>query len=243
MNLLNNRRIIVLSTVFLMIIFFTVQFFQMKEVEVLLRNELENISLFETTNWKVGYSSEEQLIIDANKNLPTFRKKSQSNSRGTSNSEVGFPGIVNLETIEPTKKNTPVAKREVENTICEAIYSYAQQNHAASYSTSSQNNSNKTSTIQPNNAVSFGNTGIQSVAYLGAKTPAILNTTSNSFLANNSLSLSTDLSANNSPMMIDGESNPGNPGVPVGDGMEVLMVLVIVHGLIKISNKRQAPLT
>ena len=60
--------------------------------------------------------------------------------------------------------------------------------------------------------------------------PAV--TTSNPFIANNNICLSADLTTETAPMFIGPSSNPGEPGVPVGDGMWILMCLLIGYGTI-----------
>ena len=88
-----------------------------------------------------------------------------------------------------------------------------------------QTSNTMTKTNKPNN------TEIQSPIVFGTS-PSFSKNSSNGFLANNSLSLTTDLSGNNSPMLIDGETNPGDPGIPVGDGTWVFLGLLVGYGLV-----------
>jgi hypothetical protein len=246
MNLLNNRRLIISGSVFLVLVsftFFALQFFKQGTIEMLSFNELKPISSCVETIWDKNRSTDDQSIKAVTSAMPSFKSRTQPHSQAISNTEVDFPCNDNLESIEPTLKRNVAAKKVVENTNSTATYIYAPQNSSTTYASGIQNNSIKTSNFQTNNTVQSINTGIQSVAYLGTKAPVISNTANNSFLANNSLSLTTDLSDNNSLMLIGGDSNPGDPGIPVGDGTFVLLILLIGYGLIKISKWRLHPFT
>ena len=53
-----------------------------------------------------------------------------------------------------------------------------------------------------------------------------------SFLANNTLIIATEIITENDPMMVSGDSNPGDPGIiPIGDGTMILMILLAIYGL------------
>ncbi|MEI8086553.1 MAG: hypothetical protein WCG93_10095 [Paludibacter sp.] len=61
----------------------------------------------------------------------------------------------------------------------------------------------------------------------------VSNTSSESFIANNNLVLTTDLHNENNQMQVTG--NPGDPGIiPVGDGIWLLMLFLSVYSFIKL---------
>ena len=233
MNYLNSNRLIMASSVFLFLIgsvFFALQFSQQGEVADLLRNEYEHISTSVGRSWMVMQNSDEQSIMAVNANYPSFNTK--SDKFAISNSEVDFPASPNLETLEPIKKRITPANSGSANATNEANYSYVEKKSNKDYASGINNVTNKTSVIQSGNSIGSIVSGVQFDAISDQKSPSISNNSPNSFLANNSLSLTTDLSGNNSPMLIDGETNPGDPGIPVGDGTWVMLVLLVGYGLV-----------
>jgi hypothetical protein len=167
-----------------------------------------------------------------NQNLPSFKNKTQSDLDVIPNSEVEFPTSTTLEKSTPIKNNVSAVKNGDGTIQNGANYSYSQKKSIASYASGIQSISNKTNTFQTSN-VQPRSSGIQIVGNFKSNSPTFSNTPSNSFLANNTLTITTDLSENNSPMLIGGGSNPGDPGVPVGDGKWVLMMLLGIYWSLK----------
>ena len=235
MNLFNHRQLITTGSVVLLLVVFTyfaMRFFKQGEVENLLHNKFKYLTSNQTITLAGMKSSEERLVMAATYNLPSFKEKRQPYFEGISNFEVDFASNINLETDESNNNSITAPAGEAENTNSGTSYYYVQNKLAATYAAAFQNVSSKTKTFQNSNTVQPFNTGIQTEDYFGNKTPSIKNTSSNSFLANNTLAITSDLSDNNSPMLIGGGSNPGDPGVPVGDGTRVLLVLMVVYGLV-----------
>ena len=232
MKYFNNNRLIMAGSVFLLLVgtvYFAFQLFQQGEVADLLRNELNKHDVNQASTFRGMQSSDQELINAATKDLPTFKNASQSNVDEIANSQVDFPKSTKLEIVEKGGNNTPSANnvatfRADNGTVIRA------DNGSATFSGGSvspifQTSNTISKTNKPNN------TEIQSPIVFGTS-PSFSKNSSNTFLANNSLSLTTDLSGNNSPMLIDGETNPGDPGVSVGDGTWVLMGLLVGYGLI-----------
>lgn len=235
MKLLNNKRLPKIISVFILLLgltVFAVQFFQYREIKVLLRNELTQISANEALTWNVVAVLDEH-TMPRNNNLPVFKTKILSSSEGISNTEVDFSLNSNLEKDAPIKSSISAPKGGVGNNINVANYSYTPKKSVTTYAAAIKNVSNNINTIQSRNAIQHNNSGIQSISVY-ANSPSISNTSSNSFLANNSLSLTTDLSNNTSPMLIDGGTNPGDPGIPVGDGVWILLLLSMAYILQKV---------
>ena len=182
--------------------------------------------------WKGVELSNEHHTMVLNRNLPSFKDKTQSDLDDIPNSKVEFPTSTTLEKSTPIKNNVSAVKNGDGTIQNGANYIYSQKKSIAIYASEIQSTSNKTNTFQTSN-VQPRSSGIQTVGNFASNSPSFSNTPSNSFLANNTLSISTDLSDNNSPMLINGGSNPGDPGVPVGDGTWVLMMLLGIYLSIK----------
>ena len=230
MKRLNNKRLTKLISVFLLLIgflYFSIQFTFNGEVDDLLRNEFEYISSIVGKSGMAMYNSDEQTLLALNANYPSFNKKTNNNN--FSNSEVDFPTAPNLQTLEASRRKITPINSGSANSKNEVNYSYIEKKLNTDYATGIKNVSNKTSIIQSDNSIHSIGSGVQFDAVSDNKFQSIPNNSNNSFLANNSLSLTTDLSGNNSPMMIDGGSNPGDPGVPVGDGTWVLIVMMLAY--------------
>jgi len=220
------------GTVFLVLtvlLYLGVQFFLQGEVADLPRNEFEHISSAEATSWTGFESLDNDYFMVANNHFPSFRKKTQLIFDRNTNSQVDFPNSTKLEFVEKSGKNIPS-----ENSGFEFRAANGSEIRAANGSANLSSNP-VSITFQSTNIISKTNNPIIS----GIQSPipfrtfqSFSNTSSNSFLANNSLSLTTDLSANNSPMLIDGETNPGDPGVPVGDGEFILIGCLLVYGMV-----------
>jgi len=230
MKRLNNKRLTKLISVFLLLIgflYFSIQFTFNGEVDDLLRNEFEYISSIVGKSGMAMYNSDEQTLLALNANYPSFNKKTNNNN--FSNSEVDFPTASNLQTLEASRRKITPINSGSANSKNEVNYSYIEKKLNTDYATGIKNVSNKTSIIQSDNSIHSIGSGVQFDAVSDNKFQSIPNNSNNSFLANNSLSLTTDLSGNNSPMMIDGGSNPGDPGVPVGDGTWALIVMMLAY--------------
>ncbi|MEI7502947.1 MAG: hypothetical protein WCJ61_06655 [Paludibacter sp.] len=236
MKVLNYKRLHITISVFLLLtsfIYFAFLFFQQGEIDVLLRNELKQISANEAMSWKGLELSDEQRTMPAHNDLPSFKNKTQYGLGDISNSEVDFHNYSNLEKAAPNGSNVLAVKNVDGTTSNVANYSYAQKKSAANYISAYQNVSNETHTFQSRNTSQPINHGIQSVANFASNSPTIPNTSTNAFLANNSLSLTTDLSNNSTSMLIGGDSNPGDPGVPVGDGTWILLIMMLAYSFKK----------
>ena len=196
----------------------------------MLRNELKPISANEAMTWKGVDLSDEQHTMPLPNDLPSFKNQKLTDFVAFSNLDADFPGNTDIKAIEPSKNKVTATRSEVENSNNVATYLYAQNYAAVTYTSGIQNVSNYTYTIQNSKRYSTNNSEIQSLEIF-SNSNSFSNTSSNAFFANNTLSITTDLSDNNSPMLIDGDSNPGDPGVPVGDGVWVLLMMLLVYGL------------
>lgn len=215
-----------MSTAFLLLagsLYFSLQFFKQGEVEDLLRSELNQFTIYQMPTFSKIPNSDESLKIAAGNDFPTFKHTSLSNEDKIAISQVYFPANKDLENIETNKNTIAELTPEVKNTNNASTYSYAQQKDEQTYNSGIKYVPSKPSTFKTNNNSQSNNNGIGAVSNLENTSPSFSNTFSTGFLANNSLSLTTDLSDNNSPMMIDGGSNPGDPGIPVGNGTMTLL--------------------
>ncbi|MEI7505103.1 MAG: hypothetical protein WCJ61_17650 [Paludibacter sp.] len=235
MTLLNNKQLPKMITVFLLIsglTYFVVQFFRQGKIEDLLRNELKQITANEAMTWKGGELSDERLALHLNNNLPSFKNIKQPYFDGISNSDVDFPDNSNLEKNASTKSNVSAVKSDLGNYSNVTNYSFAQKKSTVTYASDSKDVSSTINTFQNNNTAQLINTRIQAVGNFASNSPSFSKTSFNTFLANNKLSITTDLSENHSTMLVGGDSNPGDPGVPVGDGTWVLIILLAGYGLV-----------
>ena len=228
-----------MGTVFLVLtvlLYLGVQFFQQGEVADLPRNEFEHKSSAEATSWTGFESLDNDYFMVANNQFPSFRKKTQLMFDRNINSGIDFPNSAKLEVVEKIGKNIPSDNSGFE-------FRAANGSEILAGNGSATVSSNLVSiSFQATNIISKTNnpniSGIQAPITFGTF-QSFSNTSFNSFLANNTLSLTTDLSGNNSPMLIDGGTNPGEPGVPLGDGTWVLLGLLMVYGII-LSYKKMA---
>jgi len=227
MNLTNNRRLLTAGSVFMLLVgftYFAVQFFKQTKVDNLLVNEMQHISSIQSITWKGIEENDMQL----NSELPSYKEPRKSTLVDNVDLEVDFPSYSNLENTEPSNKNNSIAKSSIVNVNNELNYSYTQKK-SITYASSNQIISSKPNTFISSNNIQPTNSGVQFVANIDNKFQSTSNNLSNSFLANNTLTISTDLSDNNSPMLIDGDTNPSEPGIPVGDGTLILLGFAMAY--------------
>jgi hypothetical protein len=232
MKSLTSKRLIMAGSVFLLLVgsvFFALHFSQKGDNTNLLRNESNQLADNLAPTFRSMQSSEEQLINAANKNLPTFKSTSQTKVDETANLKVDFSANKDLEVTEPSKKVITHVTNYLDINNNDASNNYAQQMEIETYKVSQHSFSAKPISFQTKHS---NDGGVQFANISYNTSLSISNTSSTRFLANNSLSLTTDLSGNNSPKMINGETNPGDPGIPVGDGLWVLMALLVGYGMV-----------
>lgn len=172
----------------------------------------------------------QQIISFNTTEFPSYKEKKHLISLGFTNSEIDFPTNEKF-TVEEQKKRS---NENINNADVQAVYGYNQTKERDNYSSGVQSVLNLKNTFQTKNVINSADNGFQSVRIIEAKNQSISNTTSNSFIANNTLSISTDLSGNNLPMMVDGGGNPGDPAVPVGDGVWIMLLMLLVYCAYKI---------
>lgn len=108
-------------------------------------------------------------------------------------------------------------------------YNYSQRSTATSNSSNTRvalSTTNESHSVTKINTI---NNELQSVDLFGNNTRNVNPNSNNSFLSNNYHSITTDLSENNSLMMVGGGTTPGDPGVPVGDGMLLFFFLEYIY--------------
>ncbi|MEI8084574.1 MAG: hypothetical protein WCG93_00015 [Paludibacter sp.] len=235
MNLLNNNRFLKIISVLLLLggfTFFAVQFFQHGEIEFLLCKEFGELRSNEALTLNGMESSYEHRMITETTNLPSYKNKKRRIFDDNDNSAIELPFNTNLETEHTSKKTITGTNSQTENSSNSANYNCSQNRSESTNRSGNQPISSNVTTFEANNNVQSINTGIQYDGNFGSKSQSFSNTSSNSFLANNTLTITSDLSENNSPMLIDGGTNPGDPGIPVGDGTWVLLGLLVGYGLV-----------
>ena len=175
-------------------------------------------------------SNNQQVSPFCNNNFPSYKDKRHLNLVGFTSSEVGIP--VNSKTsVEKQNKRYFEIRSVDDNVNIEASYRYNEQKGLETFASNIQYISLLKNTFQARKGENITNDGIQLVGYIGTENQSISSTSSNSFLANNKLSITTDLLHNDSPMMVGGGSNPGDPGVPVGEGMWIMLIMLLIYGL------------
>jgi len=165
--------------------------------------------------------------------FPSYKMKNNIASYETSIVVGDFTASTYSASEVQNTNNCTIKSNSENNTKPMFFYSYNQQE-------STTNNSLNARIVLPvtdeSHSVTTINSNyneIQSIGIFGDKTQSVKNNSSNSFLANNTLTITTELSDNNSPMMVGGGSNPGDPGVPVGDGTYILLIMILVYSLKK----------
>ena len=164
-------------------------------------------------------------------NIPSYKKGKSNLSDELSTNEIDFKAA-SYSTSGASNRKQLVEKNAVENSPTSYINYNYRQPQTASKSANIHAISSAKVTFQTSNTAYHVSNNLQSEGVYGATNSRTSNPGSNSFLANNTLSITTDLSENNSPMLIDGESNPGEVGMPVGDGVWVLLGLLVGYSLV-----------
>ena len=164
-------------------------------------------------------------------NIPSYKKGKNTQYEEPSTREIDFKAA-SFSTSGASKRKQLVVKNAFENSPTSYINYNYRQPQTASKSANIHAISSAKVTFQTSNTAYHVSNNLQSEGVYGATNSRTSNPGSNSFLANNTLSLTTDLTENNSPMLIDGNSNPGEVGVPVGDGVWVLLGLLVGYSLV-----------
>jgi len=156
----------------------------------------------------------------------------RANNGMPESSVIDFPNnAAEMEELHHDSPKTP-QKGQVENSQYAYTYNSTQQNELKS--SAYINISNSENVLSNVRDIVFDKEQLSSPGNFPTAVHTFTNTKSSTFLTNNSLTLSTDLSTNNSPMLVDGGSNPGDPnGVPIGDGKWILLAFVVIYGLKK----------
>ena len=186
----------------------------------ILNNYFDYNSSTQTNQFKTMNSRQQQgFIAVSNINISNYKGVISSISNVSSNLEVDFPTMTNSEATTHNRiQNSNSTKNEVS-------YSYNQTKTSQVNASNIQFGTNKTNDYSSTKKVFSNNIGNQLEGSFGGKNQSNSNNISNAFSSNNTLSLTTDLLGNNSPMMVSGSGNPGDPGVPVGDGMWIMLAL------------------
>jgi len=201
----------------------------------ILNNYFEYNSSTQTNQFKTMNSRQQQGFISvSNINLSNYKGVKSSISNVSSNLEVDFPTMSNSEGITHVSIQNNAENRGVNTTKNEASYSIQQRKISRLNASNIQFSSTKTSAYSSRKAGFSNNIGNQLEGSFGGNNQTNANNVSNVFSSNNTLSLTTDLSGNNSPMLLDGTGNPGDPGVPVGDGTWVMLILMLGYSLKKL---------
>ena len=173
--------------------------------------------------------------------LPRYKGRKYESADVELSSNIDFPTLKKSTDDELNKHTDENARVEVYRRNNDD-YKYSLAQHNSNYSSENQSVISQKNSFSTNKSIIPTNNMILSGSILGVRTQPISNTSSNSFLANNTLSFSTDISDNNSPMLVGGDSNPGDPAVPVGDGIWLLMSLLVAYGVV-LSYKRKNIIT
>ena len=200
----------------------------------ILNNYFEYNTSSQTNQFKTMNSRQQQgFIAVSNINLSNYKAVKSTCLNGSSNSEVDFPTMTSSEATTHNK----IQNSNGNSTKDEASYSYNQTKTSQLNASNIQFESTKTNINSSNKTSSSNNVGNQLEGNFGGNNQTNANNVSNAFSSNNTLSLTTDLSGNNSPMLIGGGSNPGDPGVPVGDGTWIMLIMLLSYSFKKCHSK------
>jgi hypothetical protein len=230
MKKLNNRQFNQIVALFLVFVSVSgiLTLIHFDDSDNILNNYFDDNSSSQINQFKAISSRKQQSFIAVlNKNSLEFKVVKSYNSNLSSNLEVDFPTMTNPETATHNRiqnSNTNSMKNEV-------MYSYNQTKTSPVNTSKIQFTSTKTNDYSSSKPVFSNITGDQLEGNFRGKSQSNSNNVLNAFSSNNTLSLTTDLSDNTSPMMIDGGTNPGDPGVPVGDGTWVMLFWVGIYVL------------
>jgi len=196
----------------------------------ILNNYFEYNSSSQINQFKAMSSRQQQSVITISDiNISSYKGVKSSSSIVSSNSELDFPTMSSSESVAHVRIQNNTENSNTNSTKNEVMYSYNQTKTSQVNASKIQFTSTKTNDYSSSKPVFSNNIGNQLEGSFGDKNQSNSNDVSNAFSSNNTLSLTTDLSDNNSPMLIDGETNPGDPGVPVGDGTWVLFILLGIY--------------
>ncbi|MEI7504231.1 MAG: hypothetical protein WCG93_11765 [Paludibacter sp.] len=179
------------------------------------------------------YTSVEPLDYASNNTeLPSYKAKQlkkMAEFQGTIQ-EVDFPILAKHEnTNQAAKEDLKVEDKSAIN----VSYGHTQAHQPEAYSTDNHAISTQCLFYQISRIASQISVVALDAGIFRPTSQSASNNSSNSFLANNTLSISTDLSDANSPMLVGGDSNPGDPGIPVGDGTLLMLLMMLTYSLKK----------
>lgn len=155
-------------------------------------------------------------------NLPSYKGKRDTNSDAESSFTMNLP-IIKISAADVYIKADYLTTSDVDNSNLKVSCKYNKTLHRVDYVTSIQSFSNLKYTLQSNKSSNQSSNEIQSAGIFEDKTQSVFSPKTKSFLTNNTLTISTDLSENNSPKLVVITSNPGDPGIPIGDGIWILL--------------------
>jgi len=165
--------------------------------------------------------------------FPSYKLKKSIASYETSIVEDDFTASTYSASEVQNKTKCTIKSNYENNTKPMFFYSYNQQESTTNNSSNNRIVLPATNESHSGTTINSNHNEIQSIGIFVDKTQSVKNISSNSFLANNTLTITTELSDNYSPMMVGGGSNPGDPGVPVGDGTWILLIMMLVYSLKK----------
>jgi hypothetical protein len=166
--------------------------------------------------------------------FPSYKMKNSIASYETSSEVVDFNANTYAASKVQNKTKSTIKSNYQNNTNPIYSYSHNRQGSAINFSSNVRKVLPTTNESHSGNTLKLNFNEIQSIGIFGDKTKSVSNNYNNSFIALNTLSITTELSENNSPMMIGGGSNPGDPAVPVGDGTLILLIMALVFSLKKL---------
>lgn len=230
MKILKNNRLNHIILVFLLIIsvFWLISKINYIESKSLLSSGF-GINL---TNHDIPYIMQSSLdsknfMTVSDHDLPSYKLKISSNV--FSNLEVDFSSFTYLDVDKQSKFNN--IDKGFEDSKSNNFYKFKSEKSNQNHWLNSNIFFYLQNVSQNENEDNQTTNGIQLGEMITGQFLSSSNPTMNSFLANNTMVITNDMSDFNSPMHVGGGSNPGDPGVPIGDGTYVLTCLIVLYSL------------
>jgi hypothetical protein len=225
MNTLSKNQLILTITV-LLVLGAVVFILLPKPVRqgTLLGHQLDNIYNNLNSFCKVNQTNEENYSTLQPSNIPSFKNNKSNKSEILLTQEVNFTAN-NYPTTEFQTQKQKVNSQAVESSTSPTLsYNYSKTQNTSNYSSGIHAVSSQENALQTSKTAFPVDKGLQPLNVFEAKNQYVNKNSPNTFLAINSLTITTDLSDNNSAMLIGGDTSPGDPGIPVGDGFWILDV-------------------
>lgn len=226
-------------TIFSLVLLAVIYILSVRQDELEQTQANPNITSFVScSNVFSNYNSNNSYILSSNGNnkftvadndLPSFKSTRQSEENMEMATEVDFQrNRYNSEKSKKKYKNQDISK-EIKSDV-DSISFHARNQHVVEVETSHFQRVAEGKYATQNKYVNNNFEVELAKVSMPIASQIVSNTTSESFIANNSLTISNDFTNNTGPKYVDETSMPGDPGViPIGDAFLPLMLFLMMY--------------